>query len=404
METIDILNRYRQTLASDHQGITILALMFKEGPQSEAALCARTDTSRQFLASKLRELFQAKLVRHGAEPTVWASTTFADDILTALGIAQTAAVDLLWAQPVPDRERAFLHACALTRDTRDASTTRRLALSLRAIAALESSKDPGTKPPRDDLGQLLYAVVIGSDTRAQQVGGAKFFESVVEWHHRNRTSLWADWGDEWRTHSYTLARSCVAGIATARESDRILLAFDENSKAPCRRGAARLTFVRLISSFAAGQPDPGVHAAFGSHEREPLRVCNLLNRTIPNAERRAEDLLFAWGALERPGPADRSFRVHGGPPLLVGTFAAGKTSLAHLLHSRSTLAVEHGKYALYENLLHALRSEIEAGVYDSQSERSATLTELLVDATSALRHRASQQRSDDPAAVRKPQA
>lgn len=296
MDTVDILNNYRATIASDKGAVQILSALYRFGPQSEEELADQVKDDLREVRIKVSELFRAHLIRLTVGRR-WMVTALADEVLARLGIAEVAVRSLLEEQEIDDTDKSFLEACTMTRASRDASWPKYQVIFLLCLDDLKKDALQGLSRSPRALSDLLYGSIVGLDSDAQQVGGATYVHYVLDWHSANHSELWTRWRDDWFEKKALYENMCDEAVAFVRFSNEDL-ANPARERTGQKDSARTLTLLRALSAILSGVSDPGMSALVRADRGIWSNIWDALRRAFPEMEKRIDKLLHALGLAE----------------------------------------------------------------------------------------------------------
>jgi hypothetical protein len=376
MDAVTILDNYRLAVVNDAEGMRILAVLFRSGPQSEQQLKGHLSAELRPLRNKLSELFRANLVRILANE-LWATTELSDQILGRLGITELAARSLLEEQDIREADKGFLAACAESRSFHDKSWPKYQAAALRALDELGGISSPYRR-------NLLYGVIVGLDTEAQKLGGDGYCRSVVDWHSARKSDLWVQWGSDWRDDLALYSRRCRYGRELALESDGLFM--DPGGSKPGKLPAL-LLFLRTSGAITSGTPDRAMTAAAGLNPNTSSYVWESLNATLPGSETQLGKLLQLLGLTKSRDAASPKVRFQ---LLLDKIFWRAHEAVPDFLlvpgGAPDMPRVPGQEGAWLERTLLSVRGQIDAGEYDHLPAPARTKLLGLFDTTRTAFH------------------
>lgn len=396
MDAVQILDRYRTSLASDREGLLILARLLRLGSLTEQELVRHTRIPHHLLSLKMNELFRAQLACMVAGGR-WTTTDLAEETLSRLGIASVVARSVLVDQELSEIDRSFLEACLEARSHKDGRWPRYQTTLLRSLEALREKRLQGKWSPEKDRGEMSFSIVVGLDSDVQQLGGPQYCGSILDWHRERESDLWARYGTAWFKNKEGLDNKCLIAAERALKSNSIMsVDWTKGEETwPVDKEAAVLTFIRLVGTTVSRVLDPGIAASFRANHRLAFSAWPALERKLPDLEDSLYEILAQLGKVDEEARAATGRRwVESRLSELLSAEESSAAGIGRLADGevqadlQSVLGPVRGEWL--ERLLVRIKSQIDEGHYDHVSiSQRTTLGRLLLEASRAIEDRTS---------------
>lgn len=363
MFTNSILDRYRTIILNDKDMFKVLSILFRDGVIAEDEVENQTKLSERELKTILNKLYKSKLIKI-VSPKWWKVSELAEEVLTRLGISESAAISYISDQSISEDDKFFLVSFLSFRAKDDIVWAKNIHSLLRALDAALSVFDR-YEPIADDLkARAFYAAVIGSDNRIMSVDFNHYCHSVFSWkvEHKKTESFW---GYPSRSNEEAFANICLRAVKDYKSSNEYLLT-DEDSDSTTSKA---LTYGRLLSNISQARDTCEVLPIYNLDQSIYTRVLAKLFHFIPSLE---------WFTLDwsKKQGVDSAF-------LPLGTGKVSNKKFIVKILQQSTVSSESMQLAPCQyvvegptrivgkpdmTLLTLLKEQVEAGKLDSLTE------------------------------------
>lgn len=288
MATTRILDHYRVSVINDKQLFYVLALIYKSGYASEKDLEAKTNLQPRELKLALTKLYRANLIRV-VLTDAWAVTSFAEEMLSLLGISEAASKSFVSEQDLPQSDKVFLHACLAGSSSGNYMWSRDVSSVLRATKVafeIASESDPIDS---DERVRTLYALVIGMNPCANSVDIKTYCNKIAQWYINNHSDAAPFLLSKKSKLKDSILRRCINGVSDFKSSNQLLLTGEEGAG----KIAFLITLARFIANITVQRDTCDLHLVYSMDKDVFSRGWNSIGRWQPSIKRNTAEYFEA---------------------------------------------------------------------------------------------------------------
>jgi hypothetical protein len=248
METVRLLDSYRLAVTREPAAVLFLALLHRDGPQSDSALAQATRRPIHSARKSLTELFRANLVTM-LEDGRYANAELAEQVLASLGVTDIAAKDTVASAALPEQDKAFLLAYFVDRERDPAEWRRYVSAAVKCTSAI--IEDAALRP--SDATRLWYAVVSGLDPASHELGPEISCRRIMSHADLNSNNVLLDFRH--------YAQQCDTAWRDRLASNNFMTTGEQGDSREESLVTLAVTFIRLFAAATVQYADDGVFAA-----------------------------------------------------------------------------------------------------------------------------------------------
>ena len=248
METARLLDSYRLALTRDPAAVLILALIHRDGPQTDTAIAKAVGRERHTVRKTLTDLFRASLVTI-LDDGRYANAELAEQVLASLGVTDIAAKDTVASSELPEPDKTFLLAYFVDRDREPAEWRRYISAAVRCTSDIIDDAEL----PSDEATRLWYAVLSGLDPASHELGPETSCRRIFAHADLNTHNVTVDFRH--------FAHHCDMAWRDRLASNTFMTTGEQKGSSDEALITLAVTFIRLFAAATAQYADDGVFAA-----------------------------------------------------------------------------------------------------------------------------------------------
>jgi hypothetical protein len=278
MDTARLLDHYRISIADDKISVQILARLLKDGTQTQDDLSLELQVSLPILLEKLKNLYRANYV-FVLSNSYWGITDLAKNFLSRLGLTEAVSEFLIGQQDLDTEDIGFLAHCVSEYQSNYRQILRRLFLI--QSASFISDKVPDQPKSREFFKRLLYAIVIGLDENAINLGADDYCAKILRsWNRTKTAETKVSAGKHGATTSHFI-ELCHNALSDVRESNHFIIYGSRSSGKSSLIDA--ITYTRYLSFASSGISDESLQIALKDNTSTVIFLINSFDRSVSEA-------------------------------------------------------------------------------------------------------------------------